>query len=117
MLGHTRAGSRSGLKGSWDGQVEGVQEVSSVGGLSPRLKRTGVHDQGFPVEEVGGRGTQKEDGQARYSCWEVLWLLRLRCSRGPDSKQGGGGEKGQIMKTLEKHTYTQTSAEGGAEME
>ena len=28
------------------------------GGLSPRLKRTGEHDQGFPVEEVGGRGTQ-----------------------------------------------------------
>lgn len=68
MLGHTGAESRSGLKGSWDGQVEGVQEVSSAGGLSPRLKRTGVHDQGFPVEEVGGRGTQKEDGQAGYRC-------------------------------------------------
>jgi len=37
---------------------------------------------------------------------EVLWLLRVRCSWGPDSKQGGGGEKGQIMKTLEKHTHT-----------
>lgn len=48
---------------------------------------------------------------------EVLWLLRVRCSWGPDSKQGGGGEKGQIMKTLEKHTHTQTPAEGGAETE
>ena len=39
---------------------------------------------------------------------EVLWPLRVRRSRGPDSKQGGGGEKGQIMKTLEKHTHTHT---------
>ena len=41
MLGHTGAESRSGLKGSWDGQVEGVQEVSGEGGLSPTLKRPG----------------------------------------------------------------------------
>ena len=50
---------------------------------------------------------------------EVLWPLRVRRSRGPDSKQGGGGEKGQIMKTLEKHTHTHTHthrlAEGGAD--
>lgn len=41
MLGHTGAESRLGLKGSWDGQVEGVQEVSGEGGLSPTLKRPG----------------------------------------------------------------------------
>ena len=44
---------------------------------------------------------------------EVLWLLIVRCSWGPDSKQGGGGEKGQIMKTLEKHTHTHTDIGGG----
>lgn len=29
-------------------------------GLSPRLKRTGVHDWGAPVEEVGGGGHRRK---------------------------------------------------------
>lgn len=29
-------------------------------GLSPRLKRTGVHDRGAPVEEVGGGGHRRK---------------------------------------------------------
>lgn len=76
-------------------------------GLSPKVESSGAREQGLRTEDMVV-GDQRDTARKVTRQWEAAEILRSQCTQGLILTQVGVGERGEIIKPLEKHRGRET---------